>query len=222
MDVVAFQSEYVDKLSQAAKAAVFNSDSFSNKQIQDTATGKNLDRDNVQDTLYSCAIGFADAWRFLVQISASFTQLDKGLSARLVFNKDFKLKGLSELVLDLEAAKRSEAGASVIQNIQEDAARLMYADNPEMFRRWQIKESLNPFSGYTNEMILTALSGSEVPERYKVRYFMLGVLFDEIEIETPNFYQMPYAEQVRIVEEKVKMYMAETAAAAPKMQIPIA
>lgn len=220
MDVVKFQSEYVDKLTAACKAVVFNSESFTQTQIHNTATGQMLDRDNVQDALYTCAVGFSEMWQFLVEMTAAFADLNKGLEARLIFSKDFKLKGLTELVADLEAAKKSEAGPAVIQNIQEQIARLMYADSPEMFRRWQAQERLNPFSGMSETQISLALSDPAVPSRYKTRYLMLGVIFAEIEAAMPIFYLMPHTDQAKVVEEKVKSYMAESAAGRPIVTLP--
>lgn len=212
IDVVSFQDKYVDKLTAACKAAVFNSESFTREQIQDTATGKMLDRDNVQDTLYTCSQGFSETWEFLVRVSAEFTQLSEGLDARLIFSKDFKLKGMTELVADLESAKRSQAGPAVIRHIQEQIARLMYADAPDMFRRWQVHERYNPFSGFSEEQIALALSSPGVPQRVKTRYYMFGMLFADLEAEKPNFYLLPEDQQREIIEAKVKDYMDESGA----------
>ena len=220
IDIVQFQSDYVDKLTAGCKAVVFNSESFTREQISSTATGKNLDRDNVQDTLYSCAIGFAGVWAFLVELSSIFTQLDKDLTAKLVFSKDFKLKGLSELVADLESAKRSEAGPAVVQHIQDNIARLMYSEDPSQYVKWSIKERFNPFSGYNSEMVSLALTDTAVPTKYKVRYLMLGVLFAEIEAETPNFYLLDRKEQTRIVDEKVAQYIDSSESSGPALNIP--
>lgn len=210
VDVITFQTEYVDKLTAGAKSAVFNSESFTQTQIQETATGKMLDRDNVQDTLYTCAMGYADMWQFLVQMTATFTQLDKDLEARLVFSKDFKLKGLTEYIADLESAKRSEAGAAVIQNIQDNIARLMYSENPEQYRKWATQERFNPFSGMSSDMVSLSLSDPAVPERYKVRYMMLGVIFNELEEENDNLYLLAPDKLAELVEAKVKAYMDES------------
>lgn len=221
MDVVSFQDKYVDKLTAGAKAAVFNSESFTREQVQETATGKNLDRDNVQDTLYTCAMGYAETWAFLVRMTAAFTQLDKDLDAKLVFSKDFKLKGITELVADLEAAKRSEAGPAVVQNIQNDMARLMYSENPDEYNRWATREKFNPFSGMNADMVSMALSDSAVPQKYKVRYLMLGVIFSELEAENPAFYKLAPEAQAKLVDAKVAEYMADTKAAEkPIFQIP--
>ena len=213
--VVKFQADYVDKLTAAAKAFVFNSESFTQAQIQGTATGQILDRDNIQDTLFTCSDGFAEMWSFLMYTTANFADLDKGLDARLIFSKDFKLKGLTELVADLESAKRSNAGPAVIMHIQEQIARLIYSDQPDMFREWSVKERFNPFSGFSEEQIAMALASPQVPARIKARFYMSGLLFSDIETEAPGFYSLATAKQKELVEAKIQQYMDEAGANAP-------
>lgn len=215
IDVVKFQSEYVDKLTAGCKAAVFNSESFTQAQIQGTATGQMLDRDNVQDTLYTCAQGFAEMWQFLVEMTAEFTDLSADLDARIIFSKDFKLKGLSELITDLETAKRSGAGPAVIRHIQEQIARLIYSDTPDLYNEWAIQEKFNPFSGFSEEQITMALASPSVPARVKTRFYMFGLLFSEVESETDNFYRLPEEKQKELIEAKVKAYMDEAGANEP-------
>jgi hypothetical protein len=190
-------------------------------QISGTATGELLDRDNVQDTLYSCAKGFSDTWGFYVWMTADFADLSKGLNAKLVFSKDFQLKNMSELISDLEAAKRSEVGPAVIQHISNDIARLMYSEDPQQYNEWWVKESFNPFSGMSADMIALALSDPAVPQKYKTRYLMLGVIFSELENEVEDFYQLQKAEKARLIDEKVMSYMNETKPVAPAITLPI-
>lgn len=221
IEVVQFQKEYVTDLTAGCKAVVFNSESFSKMQISGTATGELLDRDNVQDTLYSCAKGFADTWGFYVWMTADFADLSKGLNAKLVFSKDFQLKNMSELISDLEAAKRSEVGPAVIQHISNDIARLMYSEDPQQYNEWWVKESFNPFSGMSADMIALALSDPAVPQKYKTRYLMLGVIFSELENEFENFYKLATSEKERLIDEKVMSYMNETKPVAPAITLPI-
>ena len=215
IDVVKFQSEYVDKLTAGCKAVVFNSESFTQAQIQGTATGQMLDRDNVQDTLFTCAQGYAEMWQFLVRITAKFTDLFKTLDARIIFSKDFKLKGLSELIADLETAKRSGSGPAVIRHIQEQISRLIYSDAPDLYNKWAVQERFNPFSGFSEEQMAMALASPSVPARIKTRFYMFGMVFSELEAENPNFYNLPEARQRELIEAKVKTYMDEAGANEP-------
>lgn len=210
IDVIKFQADYVERLTAGCKAVVFNSESFSAPQIHGTATGQMLDRDNVQDTLFSCSQGYADFWAFLVRLTAKFTDLFDGLDCRIVFSKDFKLKGMSELIADLQVAKQSGAGPAVVMHIQEAIARLIYSDSPEMFNRWKVKQQLNPFSGFSEDQVALALASPSVPQRIKTRFLMFGTLFSDLERENPNFYQLPAKTQDLLVENKVEAYMNES------------
>lgn len=213
VDIMKFQQDYIDALTRRAKSIVFNSDIFSRSEIADTATGKNIDLTNVYDTLFPCAQGYAEKWRFQVYAVARFADLQKGLTAMLVFSKDFKLKDLAALLSELESANRSDAGPVVIRNIQADIARIVYADNPKEYHAWEVREMFNPFSGQTSDKITIALSSASVPNRLKVQYLLLGTIFDDLEFEAAqdgqSFYLLPSDVQRTKVVEKVQSYIAE-------------
>ena len=155
--------------------------------------------------------GSADMWAFLVETTAEFHAVegkDEELEAKLVF-KDFKLKGISELITDLEAAKRSEAGQRLLQNIQDNIARLMYCEHPEQYQKWAVQEKFNPFSGMNSDMVSLALSDPAVPQKYKVRYLMLGVIFSELESANADFYKLAADAQTRALRPK-SGYMKDT------------
>ena len=212
VDILKFQKDYVDSLTASCKQAMFNSDIFTKQQVSDTATGKRIDLDNVYDTLYDCALGMGSFWQFLVETSAAFMQLEKNLRAELLFSKDFKLKGMAELMEDLEVANRSEAGPDVKRSIQQDLLRLLYADSPIEYLKATTKDKFNPFSGYSEAQISMALTDQAVPRRFKLQYLMLGVIFDELEREVSprNFYLINDTEQKLLIDTKVAQYMEES------------
>ena len=227
VDILKFQNDYIQQLTSQCKSDMFNSDIFTKAEVSDTATGKRLDLDNVYDTLFKCAQGYAETWEFLVRLTAKFAQLDTGLEAKLVFSKDFKLKGMSDLLSDLEAANRSQAGPAVKQAIQTDIARLLYADSPSGFLRWETRYRFDPFAGYSEDATNMALSDSSVPQRYKTQHLMLGVMFDELEEEAANetkdFYLLGLIEQRKRVAAKVEEYVSESGVSArPALKMPAA
>jgi len=211
--IVQFMADYVDELTRKAKATVFNTDIFSQKQIAETATGKNIDLQNVYDTLFDCAIGFARTWEWLVWMVAKFTGKADGLVNRLIFSKDFKLKGLVDLLAELESANRSESGPAVKRHIQQDIARIMYADNPEEYTRWSVRERHNPFSGHSEAFVLAAMASDVVSQKTKILYANFGAIFDEAEqaaaSQSKDFYKMPYADQKTIINNLIATHMAD-------------
>jgi hypothetical protein len=207
VDLIRFQDEYVESLTKRAKADVFNSEIFSRKEIADTATSKVIDLQNVYDTLYPYAQNFSVNWEWSVFGIAKITELDRGLYARLIVHRDFKLKSFEDLLMDLKQANETGAGPAIRQHLEGDIARTMFVDEPRKFTEWQLREHFNPFSGMTQDEIMLLLTGDLIPRRKKILYANLGSIFDEIEVEQSaagrDFYKMPFTMQRELVEAKV-------------------
>lgn len=219
VELLQFQDEYIERLSGKAKRIVFNSDIFSRSEIAETATGKNIDLQNVYDALWPVARKFARDWEFIVDMIATFTQLNKDLVRSLTFSKDFKLKSKSELLDDLKMAKDADAGPDLKRAIQSDIMRLVYSDDPIAFKKYLVKEEFNPFSGMTQEEIAIALAGNLVPEPVKVLYSNFGYIFDELEMQyaaqNQNFYDLKRDKQRAAIMDKVNEIMNSMAPAQP-------
>lgn len=219
VEIIEWQERYVEALTRKAKQAVFNTDIFSRAEIAETATSKVIDLQNVYDTLFPFARRFAEAWEWIVGGVAKITSRDADLYVRMLVQRDFKLKSFDDLLDDLKAANDTGASPAVRQYLNTDIARAMFADEPQAFMRWQVRERFNPFSGQRDENILLFLAGNLVPPAKKVLYANLGSIFDELETEYAgqgiDFYQLEYTRQKAAVDEKVQSLMQQTAAAAP-------
>lgn len=207
IEILQWQEQYVEKLTQKARSVVFNTDIFDKQEVQATATGKNIDLQNVYDVLYPMVVQLGDAWGFIVNGVANITDLDEGLVALFIFQKDFKLKGTETLIADLKAANDSGADPSIINAINNDIARIIYEDNPLEYQKYLLKQVYNPFQGKSNDEIMLLLNGDLTTQYNKVLYSNLGNIFDELEAEQiakgSDFYMLNKAEQNRLVKEKV-------------------
>lgn len=221
VDIIQFQSEYIDSLTAKAKSIVFNSDIFDKQEISETATGKNIDLQNVYDTLYPLARKYSRTWEFCVNMIANLTDLDKGLIACLKFSKDFKLKSMEDLMYDLQRASESGAGAEIRRNIQQDMVRLLYAEDNLSYQRWVTMDAFNPFAGMREGEILTVLNSDFTPRRNKVLYANMGMIFDELELEYADkeggFYMLNRSKQRDAIFQKVESLMRETEAVQPSL-----
>lgn len=220
IDVLKFQEEAIDKISRAAKATVFNSDVFSQQQIQETATGKNIALQNVYDTLYTMAEDYADKWAFSVHIIASIISRDEGLVAIMKFPRDFKMKDLREMFDDLKAATDSGAGPEVLRAIQAQIVATVMVDDPIEMQRYVVRERINPFTGLAKEEILVAINSEFTPKRVKVLYLNMGTIFDMIEeTEGMKFYELSPQKQRERVGVEVEKLLTEISGAtsAPAM-----
>ena len=146
---------------------------------------------------------------------ADITGKRDGLNAQIIVSRDLKLKTLEELMADLESANTSGAGPAARQAIEWDMMRIIYADNPNEFKEWEIKERFNPFSGYTEDAKMVWSQSPLVPLQQRVLYANLGYIFDQITFENDNFYKLPYHQQREMVGAKVLEIMGTLNEGAP-------
>lgn len=208
VSILTWQQGYVKELAADCRRAYLNSEIFDGKEIQETATGKSIDQQNANDVVYKFFRFYAEAWQFTVYAIADITGKRDNLNAQIVVSRDLKLKTLEELMADLESANKSGAGPAARQAIEWDMMRIIYADNPNEFKEWEIKERFNPFSGYTEDAKMVWSQSPLVPLQQRVLYANLGYIFDQINTENDRFYKMPYPKQREIVAAKVAEIMA--------------
>jgi hypothetical protein len=199
IDLVKFMDEYVEKLSVKAMQFVYNSQIYSRQQIAETATGEKIDIQAVYDTLYPLAKAMSRDWEFMVETLGDITGI--AVTASFTFDKDFKMKSLDEYYQDLVTL--ADSSAFVKSSIEDDIARIVYADNPAALARHFTKKAFFPFPGDSPETIAMKMAQSYVPQIYKTLYSTFGFIFDEIERETPGFYTLNRTKQWEIIEKKL-------------------
>ncbi len=206
VDLVKFQDLYIDKLTVYVKEAVFNTELFSKKEVSETATGKNISLQNVYDSLYPVAKAFSKSWQFLVTTVADITELRTDLIAFYNFSKDFKLKSLSDLYLDLKMVGDARASEFVKSAIESDIASIIYSEDELGYKKYNVKQSFFPFSGKTPEQIMAVIGGNQVSNFTKVFWGNFGFVFDQIELEQKevDFYDLARDKQWALIVEKVK------------------
>jgi hypothetical protein len=208
VDILKFQEAYIDKVTEKARAIVYNADLVSNTQVSQTATYNNIQMENLYDVLYPFANKFASTWEFCVGMIAGYTDMRNKLVASLYFSKDLKMKTTGELLLDMEQANKSGAGNEVRRTIQQDIMRNIYAEDNHQYVRYVTKEEYNPFSGMSAEEILFTLGSPFTTNYNKVLYTNLGSIFDELESEYIqkglNFYNLEKTKQQEAVKMKVQ------------------
>lgn len=219
VDILTWQQQYAKELERDCRRAYFNSEIFDAKEVQETATGKSIDQQNANDVVYKFFSFYAKVWQFTVYAIADITAKREGLTAQIIVSRDLKLKTLEELMTELERANQSGAGPAARQAIEWDMMRVIYADSPDEFRMWEVRERFNPFSGYTEEAKMVWSESPLVPKPQRVLYANLGYIFDQISIENPLFYKQPYQSQKAIVEKKVVEIMGGLEEEAPQLEI---
>lgn len=215
VDLVKFQDAYVKSLTEWCKEAVFNSELFSNKQVAETATGKNIDLQHIYDSLYDFAVSLGKTWEFIVKTVSMVTEMNEGLIYYYIFNKDFKMKSLTDLYMDLKFIGDARGDEIVKQAVQDDIMRVVYSDNQREMQKYLVRKSFFPFNGKTSEQILKIIEGSNLVTPFtRVFWANFGFVFDEIELEQVkdgggDFFYMPRDKQWELIQAKVNEILDE-------------
>jgi len=204
-----FQQEVKNALKSQAMSLMFNADIFDKTEVTATATEKNLMRDNLNDAVYPLALNYERTFIKQVQLIAVLTDNDESLIVNLILPKDFKFKSLAELMGDLEAARRAKAAITTISAIEDDINEMLYSERPDELRKIRIKNAINPFYGYTEEMIRVIIAQRETTKHNIVLFANLESIMSELEIENekPWIYDMAMAKIMDLVKAKVEVYM---------------
>lgn len=223
VDLVKFQKEYIDSLTVYVKEAVFNTELFSKKEVSETATGKNISLQNVYDSLYPVAIAYSKMWNFGVTTVADIVELSEGLIAFYHFSKDFKLKSLTDLYLDLKMVGDARASEFVKSAIETDIASIIYSEDERGLKKYNVKQSFFPFSGKTPEQITLLMGTNNITMFTKCFYSNFGQVFDTIEMEQAalglDFYDMARPRQLTLIEANVNAIIAKIEVENPEPQI---
>lgn len=208
MDLITFQKEYgFEDLRRYACRAVYNSDVFSQEQIQQTATSKVIDLDAVYDTLMPFADNWSEFFVFIYRCIAALRDINKELSINHEFPKDFKMQSVTQLLDDLAKANKSGAPSHVIKAITKDITNKIYADQPHKVLVIDTKDKYFPFPGKTESEINFIIANDLTTVYNKVLYAHFDLIFSEIEFEQSqsdfDFYQMDEKKQRELLDEKV-------------------
>lgn len=183
IDGIKFQDEYINSLTTKCYRAVFNADVFSKDEIQATATGKNIDLQNVYDTLYDYAGKIAD-YRIKTVTLIGILLDYNDIIVDYKFPKDFKLKSVTDLLADLKTAMDSGAAMFVKSEISRDIANQFYMDKPLEMLKYEVMQKLQPFVGKTTSEISLILNSEFAQRIDKVVYNYFIEIMEELEEES--------------------------------------
>ena len=178
-----------------------------------TATEKELDMESVYDTLLPFANKYSAVWKKLVMMTATFIDNGEGITVPHSFPKDFKLKTVNALIDDRDKAKNAQAPAYLLQEIDNDLAVKLYADNHAALREYQTKQEHIPFKGKTDAQIQIAINMNLTTMDDKILWSNFDRIFGELEAEAldkgEDFYQYTYDRRAELIKDKVTEYITK-------------
>ena len=219
IDGLKFQDERIDKLIKQAKEAVFNSDTYTRKEISTTATGQNIGIQAVYDVVYPYAVNAVNLWAFVIETISLITDTNEGLIINASVQRDFKFKTKEELISELQAAKTAGANETVIRLLNDEIIFAMYSEQPYELKKYTIKDFFNPFSGKQPEEIIALMTSALIPKEIKVLYANFSNIFDEIEVENADFYEFEINKQREIVVKKINEYVKKVDVTPPQFTL---
>lgn len=207
VETLTFMDDFVDKYGSLVFKRMFNNEVATRSDIATaaTATEVNFGTDNMNDTLYPFGRNYSSMWEFVVRDIATFTDLSEGLSVHHKFPSDFKFKSLTELMTELKVAKDAGASTSTISAIEDDINAILYSDRPGELKKIEVKSMLNPFRGYPEATTRLLISQGLTTTYNATLWANLESIFNEIELETPDIYNM----SIQKIREKVKVKTQE-------------
>lgn len=211
--VLEFLDKYADKLEKKIIRMVYNSESLVQTQFN-TATEAEIDVESIYDTLHPFADKYSELWMFFVKLTALYRNYD-GVDVFHKFNSDYKFKPLNQLLLDLKTANESHAPSYIRESINNDIADIIYADDQTELAQIRIKNKHFPFPGKTDFEIQNIILNNLATKPNQILYANFDNIFDVIEIENRNFYQMTYVKQREILKEKIDLIIEELAPSVP-------
>jgi hypothetical protein len=206
IELLTFQKDYLEYLKKSVHAMMFNADLYTREQVSITATEKLLETDNLNDTLYDFAQHYSSVWEYVVKDISTYIDLPD-LTVDHQFPENFKFKGLVELMSELKMAKEANASTSTIAAIEDDINEILYSDRPDELKVMRIKNSINPFRGYSDSNIKYILSSGNTTEFNVILWTNMESIFQDLEAENPEIYEMSMDVIRKEVAKKVAVYM---------------
>jgi hypothetical protein len=214
MDLLEFQKKLgLYELTELAVKSVYTSEIFNSAQVTATATEKSIDLESVYDTLKPFADSYSAMWRHIMNVIASYRDLNTDLTISHQFPKDFKMKSVTMLLEDLSKANTSGAPSYIKNEINKDLAQKIYIDSPNELLKINVKNKFFPFNGKTESEINNVIANDLTTKRNKFLYANYDLIFDKLEQEQAskglNFYQIESSKQLELINAQVTALITE-------------
>ncbi|MEM1218937.1 MAG: hypothetical protein AAGH79_08490 [Bacteroidota bacterium] len=199
------------KIKEAANRvirAVYNSDTFTQEQIQTaaTATEVTIDNEAINDVLDPYGVMVARSMVKSWQIIAEYCEKGEGLEAEYAIPYDKGVESVNQLMVQLKAAKEGGADHAIIAGINDKILRKTYRNNPEQLKQMQAFQQFIPFGDKSREEIGLILSGRADDDFDKVAWENSETIIRRIKNRgNEAFYMLTYEAQERIWNEQVEL-----------------
>lgn len=215
IEILKFQNTYVHELAMEIQKSIFISDKYTIEQLLTTATAEKDNMQAIYDTLYPFAVQYSELWSYIIWQTAEYMKISEGLTITKIVKQDFKLKTFNEVMADLSAAKAAGVDVSIINGLSDDIAAIQYKDDPAALRKHEAMQRFNPFNDKSDNEKMAIVSSLPLDNDLRVLYTFYGQIFNDIDVDKPEFYSLSINMQRNIMAEYVAKYKTMVSSIAP-------
>lgn len=210
IEVPKLLDELAEKYERKSVKAVYSSEMFEKDTVVETATKKVMDNQAKNNTLFPFAGTYSFAFKYLsknILDIASFTDF----IIKHKFPKNLVLQSREDLVNELKIVREANLSGYVLEELENNYAEVLFADQKEELRRVQVKKKFNPFKGKNDSQIAFLIAGELVDQKTITLYAYFDRIFQELEEETEDvwFYKLSYQDIRKALDKKVEEIINE-------------
>jgi hypothetical protein len=216
------QLEYLQSRRLLAMQAVHGTEDADRVAGDQTATQRRIQQQAQKTALAPSADQFSNLYVHAATVSAGYTDTQQGLSVVYEFPPDLELTGEEDLYELRKAAVDAGADASTLEAIDNRIATKQFADDPDALVKNQVKRRFITFLGYSIEQVNQAWAMGGIRKADWIARLNADIIFGELEVEEPGFYQLAYMAQVPKVQAKIEAILAalpSATAALPRLSL---
>lgn len=206
-NVMEFLDKYADKMEKKIMRMVYNSESLVQAQFN-TATEANIDMESVYDTLHPFGSKYSEVYVFAAKLQTFYLSVTDATIVHK-FPTDLKMKSLKQLLEDMKSANDSHAPSYVRESINNDVMDIIYADDHTELSKLKIKNKHFPFPGKSDFEIQNIILNNLATRYHQILYANFDNVFDSIESEISNFYDLAYIKQKDLIKKEVDKIILE-------------
>ena len=208
VSLVEFQKQYIEYLCTEIRKTIFQTDTYTQAEVSQTATESNLNMQGVYDTLYPFAIQYCEVKEQVIKNIAGIMDIND-LTVNCWIDKDFKLQSIEDLVEMLSKVNSSGANGGVLEAINEDIIFKLNEDRPIKIAEYNLRKYFEPFADKSKEQAIAIASTLDRNDNRRLLYENSSAIFKEAVYKNPTIGQMTYDAQKNIIDKLTEFYKRE-------------
>lgn len=202
------QLRYLESRRLLAKQSVFGTEQAARVAGSDTATQQRIKLDAELTALAPFADQHVSLYVHAATVSAAYTDVADGLTVVYELPADLERLSLDDLFAERQRAVVAGASARDLAVIDRRIAYKQLADDPEALNRRIVQDRFVTFLGYSDTWVTQQATLGYISVEDRVARTHTDIIFDELELETTNFYQLAYRAQVPLVAAKIQQIIS--------------